>query len=131
MIRQAWRRLQLGRRGVAAIEYAIVLPVFLTVVFGTIEMGRLMWYQVALQRATAVAARCGGIANATCATDALTRIKAASSAPGLTLATSVFVVSRETCGVKVTGNLPFQYSLRYLGLPAQTLTSTACHPLVN
>jgi len=127
-----WRHLKLGRSGLAAIEYAIVLPVFLTLVFGTIELGRLMWYQVALQRATAVAARCGGLVNSACTTTAQIQTLAASSGPGLTLTTSMFAVDRaKACGVQVTGTLTFRFILRYLQLPDVTLSSTSCHPLVN
>ena len=132
MMRGSRRGLQLGRRGAAAIEYVIIMPVFLTIVFGTIEMGRLMWYQISLQRATAVAARCAGVGTSGCVTSAQIQSKAASSAPGLALAASVFTVNTDaSCGVQVTGNLQFQFILSYLRLPTLTLTSTVCHPKVN
>jgi Flp pilus assembly protein TadG len=40
MIRRFGKRLQQHRRGVAAVEFALVLPVFLTVSIGIIEYGR-------------------------------------------------------------------------------------------
>lgn len=129
MTRPSGRFRKLDSRGVAAVEYALVLPVFLAMVFGIIEIGRLMWYQVSLQRATAVATRCGAVTASDCTTAALIAAKAAVSAPGITLPASAFTVSTTaTCGVQVSASLQFKFLSGYLGLPARTLTATDCHP---
>ena len=52
------------RRGTAAIEYAIVLPVLLLFVLGIMDTGRLLWTYVTIYRATEAAARCAAIAAA-------------------------------------------------------------------
>ena len=45
------------RAGTAAIEFAIVLPVFLLFIFGTLEIGRFMWSEHALDYASEQASR--------------------------------------------------------------------------
>lgn len=111
-----------------AIEYAIILPVFLLMIFGIIEVSRLMWYHVSLQRATAVAARCGALNATGCTTDALIKTKAAASAPGIKLPETAFTITHETCGVRVVASLPFKFATGFLGLPTQTLKASFCHP---
>src|SRR6266481_5685627 len=56
--RQTLRRLAGACEGVEAIEFAIILPVFLLFILGCIEFGRLFWTQSELQYATEAAARC-------------------------------------------------------------------------
>lgn len=119
---------RLDRRGVMAIEYALILPVFLAMIFGIIEISRLIWYQVSLQQATAVAARCGALAATNCTTDALIATKAASGAPGIKFPAAAFTVTHETCGVRVAASFSFSFATGILGLPAKTLTANYCHP---
>jgi len=49
--------------GAAIIEFALVAPMFLMLVFGTIEYGRLLWTQQALQQTAIAGARCMAIAH--------------------------------------------------------------------
>jgi Flp pilus assembly protein TadG len=51
-----------AQEGTTAIEFALVAPVFLMLVFGTIEFGRLPWTQQALQQTAIAGARCVAIA---------------------------------------------------------------------
>lgn len=48
--------------GSAVIEFAMVAPVFLMLVFGCIEFGRLLWTQQALQQTAIAGVRCMAIA---------------------------------------------------------------------
>ena len=48
IMRNWWHR----RDGVAALEFALLLPALLFMVFGVIEFGRLYWVQSSLQHAT-------------------------------------------------------------------------------
>ncbi|GGA99059.1 hypothetical protein GCM10011491_29140 [Brucella endophytica] len=50
----------------AAIEAALVLPVFLLLLFGIIEFGRLFWASHALQETATVTARCMGLPQLEC-----------------------------------------------------------------
>jgi Flp pilus assembly protein TadG len=52
------RRLgHLGTAGATALEFALAAPVALTLLLGTIETGRLMWTQNALEQGVAAAGR--------------------------------------------------------------------------
>jgi len=53
--------------GACAVEFAIVVPLLL-IVLGTIEYGRLMWTQIAIQETATATARCMGLKHASCAT---------------------------------------------------------------
>jgi hypothetical protein len=50
------------RDGTAAIEFAFVAPLFLMLLFGTVEFGRLFWTKVALQEAALAGAHCIAVA---------------------------------------------------------------------
>lgn len=59
-------RLALDRRGVAALEFAMLAGVLIMLSFGTIEVGLVFWEQNALQAAAADTARCVAIASPDC-----------------------------------------------------------------
>jgi Flp pilus assembly protein TadG len=48
--------------GAAALEFALLAPVFIALLFGTIEFGRLLWTWQALQETAGAGARCVAIA---------------------------------------------------------------------
>ena len=48
-------------KGAALVENAIALPLFIFLIFGTIQFGQAIWAQAALQHGVEMAARCGGI----------------------------------------------------------------------
>ena len=60
--------------GAAAVETALVLPVFLLCVFGISEIGRALWIQSTLQYAVEDAARCAAINTASAAARALSSL---------------------------------------------------------
>jgi Flp pilus assembly protein TadG len=65
------RPIEHGCAGTAAIEFAMLAPLFLVLLFGTIEFGRLLWTKQALQEAATAGARCmaiaqGSIPNGSC-----------------------------------------------------------------
>ena len=61
------RQLYHARRGIAALEFAVVAPVLIMLMFGTIEFGRLLWTLQGLQMTAVEAARCMGILASSCA----------------------------------------------------------------
>ncbi len=131
-MKQVWQLLhRLGNSGVAAIEFVFVVPVFLVLVFGIIETGRLMWYQVSMQRAAAVAARCGALNTTGCTTDLAIRSKARTASAGIGITTANVTVSREACGVRVIVSRSFKLAVPAPGLPAFTLNGQACHPVLK
>ena len=54
---QLFRRLRRSEAGTTAVEFAIVLPLFLAFVMGVIEFGRVFWVQSSLQHAVEQTAR--------------------------------------------------------------------------
>jgi Flp pilus assembly protein TadG len=51
-----------ARGGATAVEFALVAPLFLMLIFGTTEFGRLLWTEQALQETAIAGARCVAIA---------------------------------------------------------------------
>ncbi len=113
------------RRGTVAIEYAIVLPVFLIMLLGIMDTSRLLWTYTTLYRASEAAARCAAIKAASCTTFAATQAYAVTAALGLSIPASAFSVTNPACGMQVTATYGFVFVF-----PRQTLTlkATACYP---
>ncbi|NTH16758.1 pilus assembly protein [Agrobacterium rhizogenes] len=61
-IRKLWH----ARAGASAVEFALVMPVFLLMLFGIIEFGRLFWTSHALHETAIATARCMGIPQLEC-----------------------------------------------------------------
>jgi Flp pilus assembly protein TadG len=59
-----------GRRGAAAVEFAIVLPLFLTIVLGCIDFGRFAYSYIAVANAARAGAGTGMMQRVTAATAA-------------------------------------------------------------
>lgn len=85
------------RKGVAALEFALISLPLLMIVFGTFEFGRLLWTQQALENAAIAGARCMGILAASCSsggsyssTNTQSYIEGIASAWGVTLDSSNF-----------------------------------------
>ena len=115
--------------GTSALEFAIVAPVFLTMLLGVAELGRLAWTQSSLQYAVERAARCASLGLSQCATTADIQSYAAASLDTTSVAASSFAVSNCTNnGTQVSISLPFTFILRNLFPWQLTLTSQACYP---
>jgi Flp pilus assembly protein TadG len=125
LIVKAWR----ADRSATAIEYAILLPVFLTLILGGMDAGRVMWTQITLQRAVQLAARCASVNTQTCGSASATQAYAASQAWGFTLAPSTFTAQSLACGNKVSASLPIQLAVPWLATSTVILSANACHPL--
>jgi Flp pilus assembly protein TadG len=67
MNRRNLRSLARATAGATAVEFAMVLPMFLMLVFGGIEFGRVLWARQALQEAAIAGARCMAILQSSCA----------------------------------------------------------------
>lgn len=118
----------LRERGAVAIEYGIILPVLIVLVFGLIDTGRLIWTQTTLDRATETAARCGAVDAVQCGTAAQVRDHAASEAYGLQIEASAFTVAAKSCGVEVKAEYPFKLLIPWIARTDLTLTASACYP---
>lgn len=118
----------LGSRGTAAVEYALILPAFLTLIFGIFDGARLVWFHVSLERAVAIAARCGAVGATDCTTDAAIASKASGSNSTIKFAASAFTVAHESCGVRVHGAVTFRFLTAFVGMADKTVAATFCHP---
>jgi Flp pilus assembly protein TadG len=136
--------------GTAAIEFALIAPMFLMLVFGGIEFSRLLWTQEALQQTAVAGARCmaiaqGAIQNSACASGGTysasttkSQIETIASGWGLSVQDSDITLDNTTaCGgttgvfSQVTINISFttpvpQFVLISAG--AEPMTATACYP---
>jgi Flp pilus assembly protein TadG len=125
-----------ARDGNSAIEFAIVAPVFLALMLGTMEFARLFWTQSTLQQAVQAAARCASVNTTTCDNATDTATYAANQMYGLSISSSVFTATlNTTCGSntgnKVSASLAFTFIAKGL-IPSgwnPTLTASSCFPL--
>lgn len=131
-------------RGAAAVEFALVAPVFLMLVCGAVEYSRLLWTMQALQQVAIDGARCMAIPQSACAasgaysaSNTTSRIQQIGSQWGLSIASSdVTLSANTTCGgttgfSKVTVTSTFASpvpQLVQLATGGTSLTATACYP---
>jgi Flp pilus assembly protein TadG len=78
----SWKRPARGDDGVAAIEFAIILPVLLLILFAIIDMGRMLQQQIQLTEAAREGARLGALSGTT--TDVKNKVQSIVGA-GITL----------------------------------------------
>lgn len=122
--------------GAVAIEYALLLPALLMLLFGIMECGRLYWTYTTLYRATEAAARCGAVNATLCATASQIQDYAVTQAFGLTVTASMFTATTAACGVQVSASLPFLLMIPWVTTSTPsgafnllTLNPVACYPI--
>ena len=57
--RQLIQKIKQSERGSTAVEFALILPILASLVFGAIDFGRMLWFKEVLVNATRVGARQG------------------------------------------------------------------------
>jgi Flp pilus assembly protein TadG len=146
-MRACIRALVGARRGSTAVEFAILAPVLLTLMFGGLEYARMMWTWQALQIAGDQTARCVAIGGTACTAPSTYAVTTASTygATGLVAANATIVntpgavTNAAACSppagnteVQVTLSLTFTSVVGTL-IPSlsQTLTTTSCYPLTG
>jgi Flp pilus assembly protein TadG len=127
-VTRGWRRLAGDRRGTTAAEFALIVPVFVAMVFGSVELGRFMWVRNSLQTAAEAAARCSAIRAPACSTFAATKTYAVGIANVGDATESNFAVTSETCGRVVTASYNFAAIVPVVPLNA-TITARSCRAL--
>jgi Flp pilus assembly protein TadG len=128
MTHRPWRAVIEDCRGVSALEFAVLLPLFLSLIIGLMQFGQVMWTQSALQHAVEMAARCASINTAACGSAAQIRDYAVTQAYGLTIPAATFTPSTVACGNQVLASFPFTLDIPLLPLPALTLSARSCYP---
>ncbi|MGE5504576.1 MAG: TadE/TadG family type IV pilus assembly protein [Actinomycetota bacterium] len=105
-------------KGTAAVEFALIAPVLLAFLVGTVEFGRAMWFRQTMQFACEEATR-WALVNSTATNTAIAAT--ATSRLGLTGEPVVFTVTSDANGITVAasydfstlaqGLLPFRFTL--------------------
>jgi Flp pilus assembly protein TadG len=113
-------------RGTTVVEMALVLPPLLLFLLGTMELGRALWTQSALNYAVEEAARCASNNTTTCGS--VSEITSfAASRSGAIFETSVFTATTPSCGNMVSASYPMELNIPF-GNYSITLTAQACFP---
>jgi Flp pilus assembly protein TadG len=143
------RNLLTDRRGVAALEFALVSIPLMMLAFGTIEFGRLIWTRQALQATAAEVARCIGVLSSSCAsggayssTNAATYAEGVASGWGVTLTNADLTMTASSASGACSGlgktlaevTISYTYNTAVPGLlpmlaGGSALTGHACFPI--
>jgi Flp pilus assembly protein TadG len=117
----------LGERGGnTAVEFGLLAPALMLTLVSTIEFGRLLWMQSALNYGVQEAARCASVNPTTCSSASTIQTYAASKAGCASSCSSDFTYSAPTCGSKVAVSYPFVFLFKFTSI---TLTAQSCFPL--
>jgi Flp pilus assembly protein TadG len=119
--------------GNAMLQFAMILPAFVMLIFGVIEVGRGLWLQNALHYATEQAARWCSVNQTTCSTATVGSYAAGLS--GANFPASAFTLSTPTspnpltpaCGNQVDGSYSARLYIPYFQM-TWTLTARSCFP---
>jgi Flp pilus assembly protein TadG len=117
------------RRNIAggtAVETALLLPAFLTMILGGIAAGSIGFTVSSLNYAVEAAARCASVQTTVCTSSTAITTYAASKYSGPRVS-PVFTYSTSGCGHTVSARATFSLNLvpQLLNLP---LTATSCYP---
>lgn len=121
-----FRRFFRDQKGASIVEFAIILPVFISFIFGCIEFGFIMWGRISLEYATSAAARYAYV-NKTASTSAIVNYAKGlvpSNYPGRL--NFSFAVSTASNTATITGT--YTYTFFVLPLSAMTMTTSVVQP---
>jgi hypothetical protein len=104
------------RAGTAALEFALVAPLFVTIVAGTVEVARWGWGAAALRDAAAGGARCLRVTPERCGSLKALQEQLDDSAP-----VDRLDVAKSACGLRVTARGGYPATL------APGMAATAAH----
>jgi Flp pilus assembly protein TadG len=140
MNRDALARFKCDARGVAAVEFGLVIVPLLLFMFGIIEFSRAFWAKEALQQTAVDTARCMGLQVSTAGCTSISGGQAYAvsigNTWGLTIPTAnVTITTGTTCGGVpgfVTVHITYTFNTVVPGLIAglfgDTLRASACFP---
>ena len=114
-------------RGTAAIEFAIVGPIFMGCMVGIVYMGLMLFSYESLQYAVEQSARCWALnISGSCTSSSTAQTYAANVYYGPSASQS-FTATSTTCGYQVTGTATMKINW-ILGKATVPMTATACFP---
>jgi Flp pilus assembly protein TadG len=112
--------------GAAALEFAIVGPVFILFMIGTVYTCMMLFAESSMQYAVEAGARCASIQTTVCTSSSTTTTYAQNAYYG-PLISPTFTYATPACGHQVNSTVTFGYNFGYLNLSVP-LTATACYP---
>jgi Flp pilus assembly protein TadG len=121
------RRFRRDRRGASSAEFALVVPLFVLVTFGTISTAIGLSAMVQMQYAAERAARCLSVNVAGSCSDINAYAKGYYKGPSMTGLT--FTKSAPACGNKVTGTGSYQLVTGFKST-AISMSTSACYPVI-
>lgn len=116
------------KSGASALEFALTAPFFFALIGGIIEIGIVVWMQVALQQGAEAAARCASVNKTLCSSTSQIQSYAAGQSYGLNPPASTFSVTAPSCGNQVAANYTYNFAFGYFGVPKVTLSAQSCFP---
>lgn len=120
---------RLGTSGATALEFALVAPAALTLLLGTMEVGRLLWAWNTLERGVAVAGRYAMTHPDASAADVTAAARA--NMTGIDTGGVTVTAARETIGAVTYVTVAAGYEFRFLPLPLPLPASTLAVPLAT
>jgi len=115
--------------GASAIEFAFCLAGFLMLVFGVINIARVLWVVGSLHFAAESAARCASANTTTCSSATAIQTYALNQYHGESLGgTNPFTYSATGCGNTVSASYNYSLVIPLAGTYSLPLAATACFP---
>jgi Flp pilus assembly protein TadG len=120
-------RLKHDSRGATAVEFAMVLPVFIALIVGGLYACIAVFTSASLQYAAEQAARCSSVNTGTCSSSGTTTAYAQTVYYGPAAPAATFTYSTPACGHTVNGSVSyiFDFGLKKLTVP---ISASACFP---
>jgi Flp pilus assembly protein TadG len=111
------------------VELGIILPVFLSMLFGIINVAMVLWTFGSLHYAVETAARCAAVGASNCTTASGIQTYALNQYSGQSLGgTNPFVYSATGCGNTVTASYTYSLVILFIATYSVPLSATACSP---
>lgn len=121
------RRPESDQRGVAAIEFALVFPVLIALIFGSIEFGLVIQERTVVANAAREGARAASLGGTEADVDAAA-LRALGSADGATITLDCVTTDGGTCDSGTVGNLAkVTVSVAYTGITGLVPALTNTH----
>ena len=115
--------------GGSAVEFGFSLTVFLGLIFGVINVARVLWIVGSLHFAAESAARCASANTTTCSSASTIQSYALNQYHGESLGvTNPFTYSATGCGNTVSASYTYSLTIPLFGPYSLPLSATACFP---
>ena len=122
-------RLFLSEGGSSTVELAIILSVFLSMLFGIVNTGIVLWTMASLHYAAETSARCAAVGSTGCTDASSIMSYALDHYFGVSLGgTNPFSYSATGCGHTVTAFYTYSLVIPMVGTYPLSLSTTACSP---